>query len=247
MKKTLLITGASSGLGAACALKAAEFGWTHVLIHYGANKAGALDVADKVTATGISSQILQADVADTAAISAMFDQIRTLSPSQFGLINNAGIVAPKASFKDLTPDRVRRVFDVNVLGAFEVARQSVALMRDWKLGGSIVNVSSTAARMGSANDYVDYAASKGALDTMTKGLAAELAPENIRVNSFRPGIFDTDIHAKGGQPGRAERLASAIPMQRPGSPEEAADAIHWLLSDKASYTTGSILEASGGR
>ena len=247
MSKTLLITGASSGLGAACARNAARFGWTDVVLHYGQNKDGAAQVADDLRNQGVTRHLVQADLSDTGTIDALFAPIRALPPQHFGLINNAGIVGPKASLADLTPKRIKHIFDVNVLSAFEVARQAVLLMRDWQQGGSIVNISSIAARLGSAHEYVDYAASKGAIDTMTKGLANELAGEGIRVNAVRPGIFDTEIHAKGGQPGRAERLSSVIPMGRPGAPDEAAEAILWLLSDKASYSTGTILDTSGGR
>ncbi len=247
MTKTLLITGASSGLGAACARQAAAHGWTHVIVHYGKNKSGAEQVANDVRAQGISAQIVQADLSDTGTISDIFDTIRACSPSHFGLINNAGIVGEQASLADLTPERVKHIFDVNVLSAFEVARQSVLLMRDWGLGGTIVNISSIAARLGSPNEYVDYAATKGAVDTMTKGLAKELAAEGIRVNAVSPGICETDIHAKGGQPDRAQRLSHIIPMGRPGRADELAESILWLSSDKASYCTGAIMDVSGGR
>lgn len=151
------------------------------------------------------------------------------------------------SLADLTPERVKKVFEVNVFGAIEVARQAVGVMRNWGAGGAIVNVSSAAARLGSAGQYVDYAASKGAIDTLTLGLADELAPEGIRVNAIRPGLIETGIHAKGGDPERLDRLGATPPMGRPGTAEECAEAILWLLSERAGYVTRSILDVAGGR
>jgi glucose 1-dehydrogenase len=170
-----------------------------------------------------------------------------MKPGPVGLVNNAGIVAPKASIAELTPERVAQVFAVNVLGAIEVARLTVGVMRAWGKGGSIVNVSSAAARLGSADQYIDYGASKGAIDTFTLGLADELAAEGVRVNAVRPGLVETEIYAKGGDPERLKRLWNAAPLGRPGRTEEIAEAILWLLSERASYVTRSILDVSGGR
>ena len=162
-------------------------------------------------------------------------------------MNNAGIVGQKAQVTDLTHDRMRRIFDVNVIGTILVAKETVTRMLAQGDGGAIVNVSSTAARMGAAGVYVDYAASKAAIDTFTKGLGEEVAADGIRVNSLRPGIIETDIHAKGGEPGRAARMGPMVPMQRSGTADEVAEAILWLLSDSASYVTGTTLDVTGGR
>ncbi len=247
MNGVLIITGASAGIGAATARMAAFSGWQRIVIHYGQDKAGAETTAAMVESMGAQAYLLQADVSKPKAIEKMFAKLHELKPGPVGLVNNAGIVSPHGSIADLTPDRVQKVFAVNVFGAIEVARQAVGLMRDWGQGGGIVNVSSAAARLGSANQYVDYAASKGAIDTFTLGLADELAPEGIRVNAIRPGLIETEIHAKGGQPDRLERLAPATPMGRAGTTEECAEAILWLLSERASYVTRSILDVSGGR
>ena len=245
--RLLIVTGASAGIGAAVARLAPKRGWERVVVHYGQDKAGAEAVADDVTVQGADAYIIQADVTDPAAIAAMFDEIATLDPGAIDLANNAGTVSPTGSLMDLTPERVRKVFEVNVFGALEVARQSVQLMRRWGKTGNIVNVSSAAARLGSANQYVDYAGTKGAIDTMTLGLADELAPEGIRVNAIRPGLISTELHAKGGEPDRLERLGHTPPLGRPGTAEECAEAILWLLSPRASYVTREIMDVAGGR
>ncbi|MDJ0822074.1 MAG: SDR family oxidoreductase [Paracoccaceae bacterium] len=247
MSGLLVITGASAGIGAATARLAPAHGWARVVVHYGRDRDGAEAVAADVRATGAEVHVMQADVADPGAVAALFDQVGALPPGPLGLVNNAGIVAPTGSLADLTPDRVRQVFAVNVLGAIEVARQAVGIMRARGHGGGIVNISSAAARLGSANQYVDYAASKGAIDTFTLGLADELAPEGIRVNAIRPGIIDTALHGKGGLPDRAKQLGPTAPLGRAGTAEECAEAILWLLSDHASYVTRSILDVAGGR
>ena len=179
-------------------------------------------------------------------MTALFAQISSLTPATLDLVNNAGIVAPKATIQDLVPARVSAVFQVNVIGAIDVARHAVAYMRAHHVGG-IVNVNSTAARKGVAHEYIDYAASKGAMDVLTHGLAQEVAPFGIRVNAVRPGLIDTDIHASGGVPNRVNDLAAGVPMGRGGSAEEVAQAILWLASDQASYTTMSLVDVSGGR
>ncbi|MBV7393743.1 SDR family oxidoreductase [Mameliella sediminis] len=247
MNGVLIVTGASAGIGAATARMAAFSGWQRIVVHYGKDKDGAETTAAMVESMGAQAYLVQADVAKPKAIEKMFAKLRDLKPGPVGLVNNAGIVSPHGSIADLTPDRVEKVFSVNVFGAIEVARQSVMLMREWNQGGSIVNVSSAAARLGSANQYVDYAATKGAIDTFTVGLADELAPEGIRVNGIRPGLIETDIHAKGGEPDRLDRLAPSTPMGRAGTAEECAEAILWLLSERASYVTRSILDVAGGR
>lgn len=247
MTRLLVVTGASAGIGAATARMAPQRGWDRVVVHYGRDLEGAETVADDIRAQGAEAHVMQADVSDMDAVADMFAAIKALSPGPIGLVNNAGIVSPTGSLADLTPDRIRRVFEVNVFGAVEVARQAVLTMRDWGKGGGIVNISSAAARLGSANQYVDYAATKGAIDTLTIGLADELAPEGIRVNAIRPGLIATDIHAKGGVPDRLQKIGHTPPMGRPGTAEECAEAILWLLSDGASYVTKTFMDVAGGR
>ncbi|MDA7426549.1 SDR family oxidoreductase [Thalassococcus lentus] len=247
MSRLLIITGASAGIGAATARLAAVSGWQNIVVHYGRDLNGANETAAAIEAVGAKAHVIGADVSEPDAIAKMFRSIRELPAAPVDLVNNAGIVAPKGGIADLTPDRVKQVFDVNVLGAIEVARQAVMLMRDWGQGGGIVNVSSMAAKLGSPREYTDYAASKGAIDTFSTGLADELAPEGIRVNVVRPGPIETEIHAKGGQPDRLERISKNIPMGRAGKAEECAEAILWLLSDRASYCTRSFVDVSGGR
>lgn len=247
MTRLLVVTGASAGIGAATARIAPEHGWQRVVVHYGRDRAGAEAVAADLTAQGAEAHVMQADVADMAAVQDMFARIAALAPGPFDLVNNAGIVSPTGSLADLTPERVRQVFEVNVFGAVEVARQAVAVMRDWGQGGGIVNLSSAAARLGSANQYIDYAATKGAIDTLTIGMADELAAEGIRVNAIRPGLIETEIHAKGGVPDRLEKIGHTPPMGRPGTARECAEAILWLLSDRASYVTKSFVDVAGGR
>jgi glucose 1-dehydrogenase len=252
MDQTLWITGASAGIGAACARLAARKG-LHLLLHYGANLNGAEAVAREARAKGAQVTLLQADLSDPSSVAEMGQAADKASDPALplSLINNAGVVDLRAGIADMTPERLTRMFTVNVISAILVAREAVALMRrktDGGIaGGHIVNLSSTAARLGMGGQYVDYAASKGAIDTFTCGLADELAPEGIRVNAVRPGLIDTEIHAKGGEPDRMERLGPNVPLGRPGSAEEVAQAILWLLSDQASYTTRHILDVSGGR
>jgi glucose 1-dehydrogenase len=247
MSGLLIITGASAGIGAATARMAVFSGWSRVIVHYGKDLDGANETASVVESMGGQAYVMAADLTKPKQIEKMFAKITDLKPGPIGLVNNAGIVAPKAGIADLTPERVAQVMGTNVLGAIEVARQTVLLMRGWGNGGAIVNVSSAAARLGSANEYIDYAASKGALDTFTLGLADELAPEGIRVNAIRPGLIETGIHGKGGQPDRLDRLGATPPLGRPGTADECAEAILWLLSERASYCTRSILDVSGGR
>ncbi|WP_425070752.1 SDR family oxidoreductase [Sagittula sp. S175] len=247
MSGLLIITGASAGIGSATARMAAFSGWSRIVVHYGQDKDGAEQTASVVESMGAQAYVFQADVSKPKAVGRMFDKLAELKPGRIGLVNNAGMVMSNASIMDLTPERVEKLFQVNVMGAIEVARRTVGLMRSWGKGGAIVNVSSAAARLGSANMYIDYAASKGAIDTFTLGLADELAPEGIRVNAIRPGLIETGIHAKGGDPDRLERIGRTPPLGRPGTADEIAESILWLLSERASYVTRSILDVTGGR
>lgn len=242
----LLVTGGSAGIGAATARMGATRGYERVIVTYSRDTAGAEAVVQDVEALGAKAQAICADVTDVQAITSLFASIATLPPGPLHLVNNAGIVSPTGALNDLTPDRVAQVFAVNVFGAIEVARQAVAYMRA-NQGGHIVNISSAAARLGSANQYVDYAASKAAIDTFTKGIADELAPEAIRVNALRPGLIETEIHAKGGVPDRLDKIGHTPPLKRPGTADEVAEGILWLLSDAASYVTGTTLDITGGR
>ena len=245
---TLLVTGGSRGIGAAVARQAAVAGWD-VAINYGRDAASAKAVAEAVRAAGRRALTVAADVADEAAVDAMFARIDAELGPLRGLVNNAGIVGPKARLDEMDSARWRRMLDVNVLGSLLCAQRAVRRMstRHGGPGGAIVNLSSMAATLGSGGQYVDYAASKGAIDTLTVGLARELAAEGVRVNGVRPGIIDTDIHASGGEPDRARLLAPSVPMQRAGSADEVAAAIVWLLSPAASYVTGTTMDVSGGR
>jgi NAD(P)-dependent dehydrogenase (short-subunit alcohol dehydrogenase family) len=246
--RTVLVTGASRGIGAACAIGCAKAGWD-VAVNYARDSAAAERVAREVRALGRRAIHVQADVADEPAVLAMFARIDSEMPPLAGLVNNAGVVDAMARVDQTSVARLERMFRINVIGAFVCAREAVKRMstRHNGRGGAIVNLSSVAAKLGGPGWYVDYAASKGAIDTFTVGLARETAQEGIRVNAVRPGIIDTDIHASGGQPDRAHASAALIPMQRPGTADEVAEGVVWLLSDAARYTTGAILDVSGGR
>lgn len=245
MNPVCLITGASTGIGAACARLAAARGYDLALT-YNTDPKGADAVAKTAEEAGVKAITIQVDVADPAAIDAMYRKIDTTFGRLDALINNAGIVGQKARVTDLTHDRLRQIFDVNAIGAILVAKGAVERMLP-QSAGVIINISSAAARLGSANQYVDYAAAKAAVDTFTKGLSDEVADAGIRVMSIAPGLIETDIHAKGGDPDRAARLGGSVPMGRAGTADEIANAVLWLMSDEASYITGSVLNVTGGR
>lgn len=239
----VVITGGSRGVGAATARAAAGRGWNVRLSHRESPQAAEAVVA-ACRDVGVWADAVRADVASEDDVLAMFGTLPEEAGPLLGLVNNAGVVAPTMPVADMTAERIRRVFDVNVTGAFLCAREAVRRMG---AGGSIVNVSSRAAVLGSPGEYVDYAASKAALDTLTTGLAREAADRGIRVNTVRLGLIDTEIHDRNGQLDRVRRMAPTIPMGRAGAPEEVAAAICWLLSEDASYTTGTFLDVSGGR
>jgi NAD(P)-dependent dehydrogenase (short-subunit alcohol dehydrogenase family) len=248
MKPILLITGGSRGIGAATALLAAQQGFA-VAVNFVKNASTANGVVRQIQDMGGTAIAVQADVAQESQVTAMFEEIDARLGPLTALVNNAGVVDVATRVENMTLERLKRMFDINVFGSFLCAREAIKRMstRHGGSGGAIVNVSSVAARLGSAGQYVDYAAAKGAIDSFTIGLARELAQDGIRVNAVRPGIVDTDIHASGGQPERAQQLASSIPMQRAGTAQEIAQSIVWLLSDQSSYTTGALLDVAGGR
>jgi NAD(P)-dependent dehydrogenase (short-subunit alcohol dehydrogenase family) len=247
-ERTVLVTGGSRGIGAATARLCAARGHV-VAVNYTRDAAAAEAVCESIRQAGGRALAVQADVADEAQVLAMFARVDAELPPLFGLVNNAGVIDVASRVDAMSVARLRRMFDVNILGSFLCAREAVRRLstKHGGAGGAIVNLSSAAARIGSPNMYVDYAAAKGAVDTFTMGLAKEVATEGVRVNGVRPGIIDTEIHATGGQPDRAWQSTALIPMQRPGTADEIAQAIVWLLSDEASYTTGAILDVTGGR
>lgn len=248
MQKVLVITGGSRGIGAATARLGAAAGY-HVCLSYRGSQDAANAVVADIARAGGNAIAVAADIAEEADVIRLFETVdEELGPTT-ALVNNAGILEPQMRVEEMDAARLNRIFTVNVTGSFLCAREAIRRMSTGRggAGGAIVNLSSVAARLGAPNEYVDYAATKGAIDTFTLGLAKEVADEGIRVNAVRPGIIYTDIHASGGEPERVDRLKHTVPMQRGGHAEEVAKAILWLLSDEASYTTGSILDVTGGR
>jgi NAD(P)-dependent dehydrogenase (short-subunit alcohol dehydrogenase family) len=248
MEKVLIVTGGGRGIGAATARLAASQGFA-VCVNYRSDQKAAEAVVMDILALGGRAIAVQADIAREADVSSLFETSDEQLGALTALVNNAGIVEPQMRVEAMSAGRLTRVLATNVVGSFLCAREAVKRMstRHGGRGGAIVNLSSGAARLGSPNEYVDYAASKGAIDTLTIGLAREVAEEGIRVNAVRPGFIYTGMHASGGEPDRVERVKGSVPMKRGGSPEEVAAAILWLLSEAASYTTGSFIDVTGGR
>lgn len=248
MNKVMIVTGGSRGIGAATAVLGAQRGYA-VCVNYVHNRAAAMEVVTTIEQAGGRAIAVPGDVASEADVISLFVEVdRALGPVT-ALVNNAGILATQQRVEAMDASRLNRILATNVTGSFISAREAIRRMstRHGGAGGAIVNLSSAAARLGSPGEYVDYAASKGAIDTMTIGLAREVAAEGIRVNAVRPGIIYTDIHASGGVPDRVERLKDAVPMRRGGQAAEVAAAVLWLLSEEASYVTGAIVDVTGGR
>lgn len=246
--RVAIITGSSRGIGAATAKLLAHANY-RVCVNFLADDVAAKSVVNALTAAGLTAIAVQADVSNESDVVRLFETVDEQLGTVTALVNNVGIVRPQMRVEDMDAHRINEILRTNVTSAFLCCREAVKRMSTVHggEGGSIVNVSSSASRIGAAGEYVDYAASKGAIDTLTRGLSLEVAAEGIRVNCVRPGFIYTDIHAAGGEPGRVDRLADSIPMKRGGEPIEVANSIMWLLSDEASYITGSFIEASGGK
>lgn len=248
MDNVIIVTGASRGIGAATARLAASRGYT-VCVNYRQNRDAAETVVKNIETLGGRALAVAADVSRESDVINLFETVDAELGTLSALVNNAGILEKQTRVEDVDGDRLQRIFAANVIGSFLCAREAIRRMsrKHGGKGGAIVNVSSAAARLGSANEYVDYAASKGAIDTFTLGLSREVAGDGIRVNAVRPGIINTEMHASGGEPDRVNRLKSTLPLQRGGEPEEVANAILWLLSTDASYVTGTFVDVAGGR
>ncbi len=248
MNGPLLVTGGGRGIGAATASLAGSRGYA-VCVNYRRDRESAERVVADVERAGAHAIAVQADVSVEADVLRLFETVDRELGSPTALVNNAGVLDAQMRVESMSAERLHRIFSTNVVGAFLCAREAVRRMstRRGGRGGAIVNVSSIAARLGSAGEYVDYAASKGAIDTMTIGLAQEVAEEGIRVNAVRPGFVYTDMHASGGEPGRVDRVKAFVPMKRGGQPDEVARAILWLISDEASFTTGAFIDVTGGK
>lgn len=245
MNKIVLVTGGSRGIGRATSMLLAKAGYT-VCVNYLRNAQAANDVVDEIEKAGGQSFAVQADISDKSAVDKLFAEIDKRDGVFYGLVNNAGILAEQSTLADMSLQRVQKVFATNVMGAFLCTKAAVRRMSASVngIGGAIVNISSIAAKLGAPNEYIDYAMSKGAIESMTLGLAKELAVENIRVNAVRPGFIDTEIHKI---PGRLQKVTPFIPMQRAGQSSEIAEAVLWLLSEQSSYTSGAIIDIAGGR
>ncbi len=243
-----LVTGAARGIGAETARHLATAGY-QLVVNYRSDASAAEAVVASIAEAGGQAAAVQADISLDEDVQGLFRYIDEMPGTLRALVNNAGILGPQCSVLDLTAERIEQIFRTNVTGSFLCCREAVQRMSTSRggVGGAIVNVSSMAALLGSPNEYVDYAASKAAVDTLTRGLALEVADQGIRVNAVRPGLIYTDMHASGGEPGRVDRLKSTVPMGRGGEVAEVAAAIAWLLSDEASFTTGSFIDVSGGR
>ena len=242
-KKVALVTGGSRGIGAATSMLLAEQGYS-VLVNYRERLDDAQDVVEQIRSEGGEAELFQCDISAEDEVQAMFCFVDERWGRLDALVNNAGILEKQCRVAELSLERLQRVMNVNVIGTFLCCREALKRMTN---GAGIVNVSSVASKLGSANEYVDYAASKGAMDSLTIGLAKEVAPLGIRVNGVRPGFIYTEIHADGGEPGRVDRVGPLVPLQRGGQPKEVAEAIWWFLSDRSSYTTGDFMDVAGGK